>query len=39
MQKIEVKNGELEYKLQSAIKQIEIHGQMIQTLQTVGVVG
>ena len=39
LQKLEVKNTEIEYKLGSAIKQIEIHGAMIQTIQTVGVSG
>ena len=39
MQKLDIKNGELEYKIQSALKQIEIHGQMLQTIQTVGISG
>ena len=39
LQKLEVKNTEIEYKLGSAIKQIEIHGAMIKTIQTVGVSG
>ena len=32
LQKLEVKNTEIEYKLASAIKQLEIHGQMLQTI-------
>ena len=39
LQKLEVKNTEIEYKLGSAIKQLEVHGAMLQTLQTVGVSG
>ena len=33
MQKLEVKNTEIEYKLASAMKQVEVHTAMLQTMQ------
>ena len=39
LQSLEVKNTEMEYKINSALKQLDVHGAMLQTIQTVGTGG